>query len=72
LRNGERAIEHIEGLHRMADIDNLRLRHNIQDDALHDAHKMIVAAEVGGQSDNRTVRQSSLMNGRQNLPSNRK
>ena len=27
LRNGERSIQHVEGLHGVADIDNLRLRH---------------------------------------------
>src|SRR6202043_909720 len=68
LRNGKRPIQDIEGLDGMANIDNLRLRHNIQNDALHDAYKMVVGAEVGGQSDDRTIRQSFLAYGRHSLP----
>src|ERR1022692_4337147 len=68
LRNCERSIQHVKRLHRMADIDNLRLRHDVQDHAFHDAYKMVIAAEVGGQSDDRTLRQSFLAVGRQTIP----
>ena len=72
LRNRERAIEHVESLHGVADIDDLRLRHDIQDDAFHCAYKMIVAAEVGSQSNNRTLRQGFLTVGRHKSPKTRK
>src|SRR5579863_5391589 len=62
LRNRERAIEHIESLHGMADVDDLRIRNNIQDDALHRSHKVVVVAEVGSQSDRRTLRHGFLTN----------
>src|SRR5579863_2303475 len=62
LRNRERAIKHIESLHGIADVDDLRVRNNIQDDALHRPHKVVVVAEVGSQSDGRTLRHSFLTN----------
>ncbi len=71
LRDGERAIQHIESLHRVADIHDLRLRHDIQNDALHGANKMVVAAEVGGQCDDRTG-QGSPRGEDEVLPDNRK
>ena len=60
LRNSERAIENIEGLHRVADVDNLRIRHNVQDHAFHRTHKVVVVPEIGGQGNDRTIRQGCL------------
>src|SRR5260370_24896318 len=72
LRNSKRAIQHIEGLHSVADIDDLRIRHNIEDDALHRAHKVVVGAKIGSQSNDRTIRQSFLADGRHSTPRGRK
>ena len=68
LRNRERAIEHVKSLYRMANIDDLRLWHDVQDHAFHGAHKMIVAAKIGGQSNDRTLRQNSLAVRRRVIP----
>src|SRR4029077_2904270 len=57
LRDRNRAIEHIKGLHRVRDIDNRRFRHDIQNDALYSAHKMIVGSKISSESDDRTMRQ---------------
>ena len=57
LRDRNRAIEHIERLYRVRDVNNRRLRHDIQDDALHGAHKVIVGPKIGSKSDDRTMRQ---------------
>ena len=50
-------IQHVESLDGMADVDNLRLGQNVQNDALHDAHKMVVRAEVCGKRDYGTMSQ---------------
>ena len=63
LRNRQGSIEHIESLHRVADVDNFRLRLNRQDDAFHGADEMIVESEIGGQRDDGFLRHSSLMPG---------
>src|SRR5258707_6659948 len=60
LRDGERSIEHIEGLHRVADIDDRSIGRNIQDDSLHGANEVIVNPEISGQRDDRTLWQASL------------
>jgi hypothetical protein len=41
----------------MADIDDGRVRDNLQDDTLHGADKVVVGSKIGGQRDDRTVRQ---------------
>ena len=51
LRNGQRAVQNVERLHRMADVDDLRLGSNLQDDPLHGADEMIVESEISGESD---------------------
>ena len=51
LRNGQRAVQNVERLHRMADVDDLRLGSNLQDDPLHGADKMIVESEISSESD---------------------
>src|ERR1019366_3402337 len=58
LRNGQRAIQNVERLHRMADVDDLRLGGNLQYDPLHGADEMIVESEIGGERDDRDARQS--------------
>src|ERR1700674_3462300 len=58
LRNGQRAIQNIERLHRMADVDDLRLGSDPQDDPLHGADEMIVESEISGESDDRRACQS--------------
>src|SRR5260221_14138345 len=61
LRNGQCAIENVEGLYRMADVNDLRVGHDAEDDAFHCPDKVVVQAEVGGQSDDGAVRQVNLM-----------
>ncbi len=58
LRNGQRAIQNVERLHRVADVDDLRLGRNLQDDPLHGTDEMIVESEVRGESDDRVAFQS--------------
>jgi hypothetical protein len=41
----------------MRDVDNRRIRRNVENDALHGADEMIVGPEIGGQRNNRTMRQ---------------
>ena len=65
LRNRQRAVEHVEGLHGVRNIDDGGFRHDVENDSLHRAHKMIVGSKIGGQSDDRTMCQHSLA-GRQN------
>src|ERR1700686_1938348 len=42
LRNSQRAIQNVERLHGMADVNDLGLRSNSKNHALHTANKMIV------------------------------
>src|ERR1700686_5724310 len=42
LRNGKRAIKHVECLYGVADIDDLRLGPNVENDSLHSAYTMVV------------------------------
>ena len=65
LGNRQRAIEHIEGLHGMRNVHDRGFGHNVENDSLHRAHKMIVGSKIGGQSNDRTMWQLSLA-GRQN------
>ena len=57
LRYRERAIEHIERLNRVRNIDNRRFRHDVQNDALHGADKMIVGPKISRERNNWTMRQ---------------
>src|ERR1700675_5085118 len=58
LRNGQRAVQNIERLHRMAYVDDLRLGSDSQDDPFHGADEMIVESEISGESDDRGAFQS--------------
>ena len=58
LRNGQCAVEDVEGLHRVADVNDLRLGGDFQDDPLDGADEMIVKSEIGGKRDDRGVCQS--------------
>src|SRR5208337_1571092 len=58
LRNGQRTIQNVEGLHSVADVDDLRLGGDFQDDPLHGADEMIVEYEISGESDDRVAFQS--------------
>src|SRR5712692_6956378 len=60
LGNGERAVQHIERLHRMADVHDLSLWGDVQDDALDSPHEVIVKSKISGQRNDRPVRQSVL------------
>src|SRR5438132_3993341 len=60
LGQSQRPVENVESLHRMADIHDLGFRRDTQNRALKGANKMIVQAKVGGQGDERAVRQVSL------------
>ncbi len=60
LRDGQRAVQHIKCLHGMADINNLGLGLDGENDALHGAHKVIGQSEVGGQRDDGFSRHSCL------------
>jgi hypothetical protein len=60
LSNRQRTIQHIECLHSMANVYNLRFRNNTQDYALYGSDVMIVKSEIGGQSNNRPVCQECL------------
>jgi hypothetical protein len=44
----------------MADVHDLSVGKNLENDALHRADEMVVQAEIGGQGNNRTVRQFNL------------
>src|ERR1700685_2260580 len=57
LRDRQRSVEHVEGLHGMADIDDGRVRDYLQNDTLHGADKVVVGSKIGGQRDDRTMRQ---------------
>src|SRR5579862_5316 len=59
LRDRQGAIQHIEGLYAMADVDDLRVRHYVENNALHRADEMVISAEVGGKSNNWTIAQIS-------------
>src|SRR6476646_782199 len=48
LGDGEGAVEHVEGLHGVADVHQADVRIHVEDDALHGAHVMIVQSEIGG------------------------
>src|SRR5437660_1081964 len=47
LRNRERSIEHVKRLHGVSDIDNVRVRHDVDNHAFDCAYKMIVGAVKG-------------------------
>ena len=55
LRDRQRAIQHIECLHGMGNINDFRVRVDLQYDALDGAHKMIADAKIGGQRNNRSM-----------------
>jgi hypothetical protein len=38
-------------------VDDGRLRHNVENDAFDSTNKMIIDAKIGGERDNRTMRQ---------------
>ena len=61
LRDGERAVQDVERLHGMADVDDLRVGRDLQDHALHGADEMIVESEIGGESDDRGACQSRYL-----------
>ena len=67
LRNRQRAIQHIKGLHGMADIHDLNFGNDIENDAFDRPHEVIVEPKVGGQRDDRPMRQFPLAR-RQNFP----
>src|ERR1035438_3296145 len=52
LGNRERAIENVEGLHRVADIDQLRLGSDLEDYSFHRADKMIVESKIRSKRNN--------------------
>src|SRR5205823_14940056 len=55
LRDRERAIEHIKGLHGMADIHDLDIRDDVENHAFNRPNEVIVKTEVGSQSDDRPL-----------------
>ena len=48
---------HVEGLHRVADVHDLRRGIDVEDDTLDRPHEVIVEPKVGSQRDDRTMRQ---------------
>src|SRR5208337_175387 len=55
LRDGQRAVQNIEGLDRVADVDDLRLGSDSENDAFHGADEMIVESEISSKSDDRNA-----------------
>ena len=41
----------LRGLDRVADVDDLRVRHEIQDDTFHRPYEVIVRSEIGSERD---------------------
>src|SRR5204863_6914148 len=59
LRQSKCAVENVKCLDRVADVHDLGIGNDLENDALHGANEMIVQPEVGGQSNDRTMRHSA-------------
>ena len=57
VRQGQRAVENIERLHGMADVDDFGIGRDVEDHSLNAADKMVVEPEIGSQRNNRTATQ---------------
>ena len=60
LDDGERAIKYIKRIDRIADINDLCLRIDVEDHALHGADKMIVESKVRSEG-NESVGQEAIL-----------
>src|SRR5947208_11270373 len=61
LSNGQCTVENIKSLHRVTDVHDLGFRNDVQDDALNRSYKVIAEPKIGGQSNDRPLRQSSCL-----------
>ena len=57
LGNGQGAIEDVESLHRVADVNDFGLGNDTQNDAFDGADEMVAQPEVGSQGDDGTLLQ---------------
>ena len=48
LGDGQRAIQNIKCLHGMADVHNLGIWNDVENDSLHRPHEVVVESEIGG------------------------
>ena len=60
LRQSQGGIQHIEGIHRVAQVHHVGLQVDAKDDAAHGAHEVIRDAEIRCQGDNVVCRHSGL------------
>ena len=51
MRDGESTVKYVKRIYGVADIDDLRLRINVEDHAPHGADKMIVESKVRSEGD---------------------
>src|SRR5438445_4612293 len=49
LSNRERAIQHVESLHGMADVHDLKPRNDIENHAFNRSHELIIETTVSGE-----------------------
>ena len=57
LRDSQRAIQNVERLHCVADVNNLRLGSDPQNHSFHGANEMFVKSKISGESNDRNPRQ---------------
>src|SRR5580704_14605598 len=57
LGDGQRPIKQVKRLYGMANVHDLGIRDDLQDHTLHGSDVMIIEPKIGGQSNDRTVRQ---------------
>lgn len=55
LGDGQSTIENVEGLHRVANVHDLSIGNDLQDDTLHGPDVVIVESEIRGQGNDGTV-----------------
>src|SRR5579863_6045056 len=60
LGDRQRTVEHIKSLHSVAYVNNFRFRNNAQNYTFYGSDVMVIEPEIGGQSNDRPVRQAHL------------